>query len=61
MHRNIQKFALKVFQEFSSWVSRYDAVRIFFSDTKQKRVGWKTCKLRKTLVVFREHVTFNAK
>ena len=44
---NIQTFASKVLQECSSWVSRNGAVQMFFSDTNQKHVSWKICKVRK--------------
>ena len=34
-------------QECSSWTSRNSEVQIFLSDTKQKHVSWKICKVRK--------------
>ena len=47
IYRNTQTFAFKVLQECSSWAPRNGAVQIFFSDTKQKHVCWKICKVRK--------------
>ena len=55
IYRNIQTFAFKVLQESSSWVSGNGAVQSFFSDTKQKHVCWKICKLS-FLAVFWEHI-----
>ena len=47
IYRNIQTSTFKVLQECSSWASRNGAVQIVFSDTKQKHVCWKICKVRK--------------
>ena len=47
IYRNIQTFDFTVFQESSSWASGNDAVQMFFSDTKQKHVCSKICRLRK--------------
>ena len=47
IYRNIQTYAFKVFQKCNSWESRNGAVQTFFSDTKQKHVCWKICKVRK--------------
>ena len=47
IYRNIQTFAFKVLQECSSWESRNRVVQMFFSDTKQKHVCWKICKVKK--------------
>ena len=44
IYRNIQAFAFKVLQKCSS---RNGAAQMFFSDTKQKHVCWKICKVRK--------------
>ena len=47
IYRNIQIFAFKVLEECSSWMSRNGPLQFFFSDTKQKHVCWKICKVRK--------------
>ena len=44
IYRNIQTFAFKVLQEYSSWTSKMMQCKCF-SDTKQKNVGWKIRKV----------------
>ena len=52
MYRNIQTFAVKMLQECNFWAFRNSAAQTFFSDTKQKHVWWKICKvfLKETIV-----------
>ena len=61
IYRNIQTFIFKVHSECSSYGSRNGAVQIFFSDTKQKHVCWKICKVNKALAALWEHFIFIVK
>ena len=57
--RIIQTFAFPVFREWSSWASRNGAVQIYFSDTNQKDICWKICKVNGFLAVLREYIFEN--
>ena len=46
IYRNIQTFAFKVLQQYSSWASRNGAVRMFFL-TPKRNICWKICKVIK--------------
>ena len=61
IYRNIQTFALKVFQECSSWASRDGAVQMFFLTPDRNMFAGKLLKWEKFLAVFREHINFDVK
>ena len=52
IYRNIQTYAFQVLRECGSWASRNGAVQVFLSDTNQKHVGWKMCKVSKVFGCF---------
>ena len=52
IYRNIQIFAFKVLQECSSWVSRNDAVQIFFLTPHRNMFARKFVKSERFLAVF---------
>ena len=52
IYRNIQTFAFKVLQECSSWVSRNDAVQIFFLTPHRNMFARKFVKPESFLAVF---------
>ena len=59
IYRITQTFAFPVFRECSSWASRNGAVQIYFSDTNQKHICWKICKVSGFLAVLREYIFEN--
>ena len=61
IYRNIQTFAFKVFQKWSSWASRNGAVQMFSLTTSRNMSPGKFLKSERFLGVLREHITFNVK
>ena len=47
IYQNIQTFVFHVFREFASKAFGNGVVQMFFSDTNQKHVCWKICKVSK--------------
>ena len=61
IYRNIQTFAFKVLQECSSWVSRNDAVQIFFLAPNRNTLAGKFVKSESFLAALRVDIIFNVK
>ena len=61
IYRNIQTFAFKVLQECSPWAFKKWCSGNVFSDTKQKNLGLKICKVWRFLDALRECIIFNVK
>ena len=61
IYRNIQTFALKVFQECSSWASRNGAVQIIFLTLNRNMLAGKFVKSEKFLAALRKHIICNVK
>ena len=61
IYRNIQTFAFKVLQEYSSLVSRNDSAQMFFLTRNRNMFAGIFVKSEKFLIMFREHIIFNVK
>ena len=63
-YRDIQKYTDICFQSASRMqflgVKKWCSANVF-SDTKQKHLCWKICKVKKVLAVLGKHIIFNVK
>ena len=61
IYRNIQTFAFKVLQEYSSLASRNDATQMFFLTPNRNMFAGIFVKSERFLTMLREHIIFNVK
>ena len=61
IYRNIQTFAFKVLQEYSSLASRNDAAQMIFLTPNRNMFAGIFVKSERFLTMLREHIIFNVK
>ena len=61
LYRNIQTFAFKVLQKYSSLVSRNGATQMFFLTPNRNMFAGKFVKSERFLTVLREYIMFHIK
>ena len=61
IYRNLQAFAFKVLQEWSTCASRNDVIQMFFLTPNRKALAGKFVKWERFLAVLQEHIIFNFK
>ena len=61
IYRNIETFAFKVLQQFSSWASRNGAMQMFFLTLNRNMLAGKFVKSERCSAVLREYIISNVK